>query len=1215
MGSNFKLVEALNGGEGGYIRWELPRDSSDFKHLPTVAFSKYFLKCSDFGRVSDFVSQDWVDFQSKYPADAFSIKEKSTYRGRARDFEAIMKSIRKADVEVKCPPRDENFLLAIQYTTAYLKPHLLVRPTISFPLAEFNMKALPGEPYEAAKIKTKRDAFFSKMFLDRYKNRKIIPYFKCFPKRELLPEEDIVKPINPDEEDSNKIRTIFNPPLDFLAECAELFDQQNDLLINAAGKIWSCYGTNKWMGGFDRMFKKLQKFSGREERDLSGYDRVALLFIVYQIRHNLLDLTPEQEASFWWCYWFICHSFVTTPLGKLLLFMFGNRSGSRSTASDNTILHIFMRIYALIDLYVKKFNKCPELHELISHHEALIYSDDVTSSVDLEFFQITMEEWMEHLSYCYSLFGMVSKVKTIKYTIGTGLVSDVHSFLGSHVRYSQKYKMYYPVPNIGKIVSSAIYTTERKQVVFTISRIMALITMVALDHDNEDVYIALCKYLRYLVQQHLEEIPNEVRGEVIQFTGLCDDPSYFIYHYFGLEGNLNSFRAPEFLIFFNSIQCAELKDAALQSVYFNNNNCVVTSNGVLTLQSYNFQDGGGINFYTCMGDVNTNKNKGAQQSSTLLSRKKSPAARRRQRQRRRAKRAYANKALPPVPRPKPWARSEVLSGQGDYTKKDKKKVKKQIKKQLIKQQKKADESQWYNKIFDLGAEWIPKLAPMLIGMGDYGDMDPDSTIVHAPEPEMNSITAAATEGVIGGLVPDMHKVGDKARIVFKEFLGDIYSTTSAFAMFTLPINPGMNETFPWLSFVANNYTNYRILGMCFYFKTESSDYSATMNLGYVAMSTQYNVNELDFVDKRTMLNYEFSSSGKPSDNQIHCIECKPSDLITPVKTVRSGTVEGNQDLRLYDWGKLTVAAGGNPVNVAQIGELWVTYDIEFFLPKSVDAGGQNIGYSRGGTSTGVVFGTPLGTAAHGFSGRSTFQYTNDTTTISMPTKIRGLFVLIIEWVGTGAVTFQRPSYTLTNLVEDQSIFPVRAAPNELAQLVTSSMLHICFQCNQDGGLITLGTAGVIPTTASVNVIFMQIPRNDNVDVPIFDRQGKNYLKRYQKFQESIGINPVFQPNIKKAERYFATKESEPKHFSSLVSLPAIHNSEKLYDTDNFELWQNKDTKMALYRDKEFGTTDFLTSTQLMVIKRMKSLKDVDAFLLQNMNSIEDSSSTDSFNKK
>jgi hypothetical protein len=322
--------------------------------------------------------------------------------------------------------------------------------------------------------------------------------------------------------------------LDFLARCAEIFDQQNDLFMKFAGLFWSAYGMNKWHGGFDKVFKQFG-FSGCDEGDVSGYDRVAQLWIVYALRHACLMLNGLQEVQYQHCMYNIVNSYITTPIGLLLFLTMGNRSGSRNTASDNTILHIFIKMYIIVTFYKKKLGKLPNIMEIEKVFKCIVYSDDYFNNIDLEALNTTQLEWMEHQRYIYDLFGMIRKPKTIIESRMEGKINCKHTFLGSYVYYSSVYKKYYPVPKLDKVTSSAIYTIERKQVIFTISRIMALIVLTSWDLEHEEIYQTLVAYLRFLYHEHLEEIPKEHAMEVKNFVASCGDRSFFVYQYFGLE--------------------------------------------------------------------------------------------------------------------------------------------------------------------------------------------------------------------------------------------------------------------------------------------------------------------------------------------------------------------------------------------------------------------------------------------------------------------------------------------------------------------------------------------------------------------------------------------------------------------------------------------------------------------------------------------------------
>lgn len=220
------------------------------------------------------------------------------------------------------------------------------------------------------------------------------------------------------------------------------------------------------------------------------------------------------------------------------------------------------------------------------------------------------------------------------------------------------------------------------------------------------------------------------------------------------------------------------------------------------------------------------------------------------------------------------------------------------------------------------------LVKMVTGFGDY-NVNRNSLMPGALEPPMivNQLTG---KGIV---------------VRHREYIADITSsiifTTQQYA-----INAGLVGTFPWLSQIAESFEEYCIHGMLFEFKSMSSDAvlstAANSALGTVIMATQYNALNPGFVDKREMENYEFSNSAKPSESFIHPIECKGTE--TPVKClyVRIGSVPTNADQRLYDLGVFTIATQGMQSAVGTIGELWVTFEIEFFKPKLISGLGLQV---------------------------------------------------------------------------------------------------------------------------------------------------------------------------------------------------------------------------------------------------------------------------------
>jgi len=173
------------------------------------------------------------------------------------------------------------------------------------------------------------------------------------------------------------------------------------------------------------------------------------------------------------------------------------------------------------------------------------------------------------------------------------------------------------------------------------------------------------------------------------------------------------------------------------------------------------------------------------------------------------------------------------------------------------------------------------------------------------------------------------------KFVHREFLGDVYSsaTAGAFKIDTYPINPGLSQTFPWLSGVVGaKFQQYRINGMTFEFRSMSSDALNSTNtaLGSVIMSTDYDSADATFASKQEMENTEYGVSCKPSVNMLHGIECERSQ--TPVNElyIRAYSVPSGKDIRLYDLGAFSIASVGCQGTSVNLGELWVSYDIDAF---------------------------------------------------------------------------------------------------------------------------------------------------------------------------------------------------------------------------------------------------------------------------------------------
>lgn len=194
----------------------------------------------------------------------------------------------------------------------------------------------------------------------------------------------------------------------------------------------------------------------------------------------------------------------------------------------------------------------------------------------------------------------------------------------------------------------------------------------------------------------------------------------------------------------------------------------------------------------------------------------------------------------------------------------------------------------------------------------------------------------------------MHSSSSSCIIRHREYITDVVSSSSAntFNVNSYSINPGLNASFPWLAPIAQQYQEYRVLGMVFEFKTLYADAiasaAANATIGGVIMATDYNVIGPDFVNKQQMDNTQYTTSDKPSCSFYHPIECKPGSMATNQLFVRSGAVPAGTDARLYDLGKFQIGSFGIAATSVTLGELWVSYEIELSKPILTEALGQDI---------------------------------------------------------------------------------------------------------------------------------------------------------------------------------------------------------------------------------------------------------------------------------
>lgn len=301
----------------------------------------------------------------------------------------------------------------------------------------------------------------------------------------------------------------------------------------------------------------------------------------------------------------------------------------------------------------------------------------------------------------------------------------------------------------------------------------------------------------------------------------------------------------------------------------------------------------------------------------------------------------------------------------------------------------------------------------------------------------------------------------------REYIGDIVAS-QAFNVQSFLINPGLSQTFPWLSQMAGSYEQYKLRGVLFEFNSTSSDAllstATSTALGTVIMSTDYDVADSPPSDKRQMLNSEWSSSSKPSCTFIHPIECKKSLTAQNVLYTRTAlAVPAGFDQRLYDFARFNIATEGMQANGGVLGELWVTYEISF-MKQQLNYSGQADHFRLTGSTGGaplslgvrssIVAGGTLGGVINGLG-----------TAYSFPPQLgSGKFLLNYVVSGTSAVV-NYVNLVFTNCIGlGYWINDTNAQVSPTPGTNSVQMINVTVQILRQGAAVTWPTTTTLPGT-------------------------------------------------------------------------------------------------------------------------------------------------------
>lgn len=402
-------------------------------------------------------------------------------------------SIKKCDVPCVCPTHgDPIFDHAFKLTWEYLKDDLSVSLTPELcKTAEFNFSASAGFPYTKYNIRKKGDAFESSIYKDLMQRFDYVPLDTVNSKDEFLSLDDLSR---------HKLRTTFGAPLDKVSKQKFFFDAQNANIISSSSHKWIQYGMTKQFGGFHKAISKLEDFTHTFQSDASGWDRVAPLEPVYELRLKGLEIPFTLKPLLVDTVFHTIFPTILLPDGSVWVRVTGNDSGGNNTASDNSILHLLIVMHLLTLAYYRYYGELPRLDFILENALIFIYSDDKLGGANLAEFGLTSETFPVIEQEIYALYGMVVKPSSVLLTELDVHVHRDHEFLGSFCHFDLESNRYIPYPRIGKICSSISRVGLNKDL-SPVEFFMKALQLTLLSYKDEEVFKILVHYVHFLIER------------------------------------------------------------------------------------------------------------------------------------------------------------------------------------------------------------------------------------------------------------------------------------------------------------------------------------------------------------------------------------------------------------------------------------------------------------------------------------------------------------------------------------------------------------------------------------------------------------------------------------------------------------------------------------------------------------------------------------------
>jgi hypothetical protein len=381
-----------------------------------------------------------------------------------------------------------------------------------------------------------------------------------------------------------------------------------------------------------------------------------------------------------------------------------------------------------------------------------------------------------------------------------------------------------------------------------------------------------------------------------------------------------------------------------------------------------------------------------------------------------------------------------------------------------------------------------------------------------------------SNSLMSGGPPAFASMNTGMRMAHREYIADVVSSTG-FANTTYDVNVIKNTTFPWLSRIAQNFEEYTIKGIVFYFNTTcGSAVSSTNNaLGTVGLVTVYDPSDPPLSTKRECEDYSGCVAGVPACSLIHPIECKPRSNVLDRLYIQNSTVNSVDDLKFFSHGTLNVFTQGMQAAGITIGELWVSYDVEFYNPRILPVGTFEMAASRhyAQITTPTQY-KVLGNSQINFKYGNLAVYYDSNGYIHLPKGSASGYYLVNYWgiypTGTAPGLTQSVSANLTAQTWcSDSTGNLKATTEPVSGGVKMSLAVLYYKPDSSEGVFRLEMDTATPPTGLVNwdLVISKIPVSALTDigaVSVFTApasRSEDFLRQIKSYIDSkFGMLPT-----------------------------------------------------------------------------------------------------------